>query len=480
MIENNDLIKDAVIDEGGKEALEAEVAVDFQIDLIVSDDNLLADIKVVPAKNGGKEADFDSIKAFLKESNIVFGIDEQTLLKIINKKIVNRYITVAKGLSPTRGIDGEIKHLYKIDKEHSPKENDDGTVDYKDLGLIININKDDVICEIQYNTMGESGKDVYGNAIPAIHGIMPAVPMGSNTVLSEDKTKLLAAVDGHLQFNGKNYNVETSLVLKEDIDANTGNINFIGDIVIKGNVMEGFKVEAGKSIKLLGFCESAQLIAGEQIEIKLGAINSSIRCGSILKLDYAENSRINCKEKLIANSLVSCDAYVEGDIICKSKTGAIMGGTYRATGNIVANTIGYKSYRRTNVFVGNTALLNIEYKGIVNKQKILSQKYQELILSISHIENIVKSGQSLNQRLEDYYENAKKMRIQLQLEQAELKQREDELNEQIKDSEQAGINVFKRLYPNVKLSIGRHTYLVNQEYGKCNAFADEDGIKIIF
>ena len=35
MIENNDLIKDAVIDEGGKEALEAEVAVDFQIDLIV-------------------------------------------------------------------------------------------------------------------------------------------------------------------------------------------------------------------------------------------------------------------------------------------------------------------------------------------------------------------------------------------------------------------------------------------------------------
>ena len=169
-----------------------------------------------------------------------------------------------------------------------------------------------------------------------------------------------------------------------------------------------------------------------------------------MKLDYAENSRINCKEKLIANSLVSCDAYVEGDIICKSKTGAIMGGTYRATGNIVANTIGYKSYRRTNVFVGNTALLNIEYKGIVNKQKVLSQKYQELILSISHIENIVKSGQSLNQRLEDYYENAKKMKIQLQLEQAELKQREDELNEQIKDSEQAGINVFKRLYPNVK------------------------------
>ena len=81
--------------------------------------------------------------------------------------------------------------------------------------------------------------NVYGQVIAPRPGRPPLVPQGSNTVLSADGTKLFAADSGNLVYKGGRFNVETTFQISSDIDVKTGNINFLGDVLIKGSVQEG-------------------------------------------------------------------------------------------------------------------------------------------------------------------------------------------------------------------------------------------------
>ncbi len=38
--------------------------------------------------------------------------------------------------------------------------------------------------------------------------------------------------------------------VKGDVDISTGNITFVGDVVVQGSVKEGMKVEAGNSVEI--------------------------------------------------------------------------------------------------------------------------------------------------------------------------------------------------------------------------------------
>lgn len=476
-VKKQDEIKAALV-ENVEEEKEVILPVDAEIEFYISEDRLEAQIKISPPQYGGKEIEVQDINNELVRHGIIFGIDHDLIKEIANKKLYRQYHVIAIGIPPQRGMDGIIATKFTFKKDLIPKEHDDGTVDFRDLGLVINIHKDDVICDIISNSEGEPGKDIYGKPLAAMPGVMPAIPMGANTNLNEDKTKLLASVDGHLVLRNSLYTVETTLVIKNDISINTGNIKFIGDITVVGSVFEGFKVEAGKSLKIQGLCEGAELIAKDSIDIKLGAINSKITCDGQLKLDYAESSKISCKNKLIAHSLVACEVYVEGDLECKNKAGAIMGGNYRVTGNVHAAIIGYRSYTRTSILVGNTAMITVEHKETISQLENLDDKFQQLTLSLDHLQKSIDKGERLSERLIEYYEKAKVMKIEMQLERAQLFNRANELFEQIKNSEQAKVYVSKKIYPNVRLCIGPHSYVVNEEFGKCVAYADEEGIRI--
>lgn len=452
--------------------------VDAEIEFYIADDKLEAKIKISPPEYGGKEIEVQDINNELTRQKIVFGINQELVQEIADKKLYRQYHVIANGTPPQKGMDGIIATKFTFKKVLAPKEHDDGTVDFRDLGLVINIHKDDVICDIISNSEGEPGKDIYGRILAAMPGNTPAIPMGANTYLNDDKTKLFASADGHLVLRNGLYTVETTLVIKDDISINTGNIKFIGDVTIIGSVFEGFMVEAGKSLKIQGLCQGAELIAKDSIDIKLGAINSKITCDGQLKLDYAENSKISCKNKLIAHSLVACEVYVEGDLECKNKAGAIMGGSYRVTGDVHGGTIGYKSYTRTNIFVGNTAMITVAHKEAITQLETLDDKFQQLTLSLDHLQKSIDKGDRLSERLVEYYEKAKIMKIEMQLERAQLFERANELFEQIKNSEQARVYISKKIYPNVRLCIGSHSYVVNEEFGKCVAYADEEGIHI--
>ena len=124
-----------------------------------------------------------------------------------------------------------MKKKYEAD-EH-------GRVDYFHLNLVQNVEKGQPICQIVPPVEGIPGRNVLDEEIPCKEGKMPVLPKGRNTEASEDGMQLLAVKAGRVEFSGRSFLVKSVLEIGGNVDFSTGNINFVGDVHIHGDVSSG-------------------------------------------------------------------------------------------------------------------------------------------------------------------------------------------------------------------------------------------------
>ena len=55
---------------------------------------------------------------------------------------------------------------------------------------------------------------------------------------------LLASSSGHVEFSGRAFQVKPLLDIPANVDFSTGDINFLGDVCIHGDICSGFTVRA--------------------------------------------------------------------------------------------------------------------------------------------------------------------------------------------------------------------------------------------
>src|SRR5690606_12118002 len=87
------------------------------------------------------------------------------------------------------------------------------------------------------------------------------------------KLKAYAVIDGQVSITENDkINVFPIFEVKGDVDFRVGNIDFVGMVLIRGNVLSGFKIKATGDIRIMGEVEAADLEAGENIEIMAGVV----------------------------------------------------------------------------------------------------------------------------------------------------------------------------------------------------------------
>ncbi|MEG1448818.1 MAG: FapA family protein, partial [Oscillospiraceae bacterium] len=241
----------------GEEEIPPPPPVDCIITITVSSDKQAAYIEITPPENGGEDVSAPKIIEALKENKITTGIKRDLIFKLILEKSYNEKKLIAEGVYPVDGIKGKITHLYDLSKKNQPKINNDGCVDFKDTGLITNILKDNVICEIVKPVDPIDGIDVYGEVV---HGAKPPqlnIPKGVGTYISEDGLSLCAQTKGNLKRENGLYNVDEVFVISGDVDISTGDIDFVGKVEVRGNILEGYSVKCVGDIVVFGMIEGA-------------------------------------------------------------------------------------------------------------------------------------------------------------------------------------------------------------------------------
>lgn len=437
------------------------------VELSADPNNTTAFISFTKPENGGVDITYEKILSALGEKHISFGIMENDLREAVEKKRYNENICAARWLPPEDGVDGKVTYLFKTNSVIAPTEDEHGIVDYKNLGIVNNITKGTTIATITLPTEGKPGKNILGMPVPQKKGVEARVNASKGTSLVNNNTELIAACDGNLRFANGAFMVDEELIIAEDVGASTGNIDFIGNVIIRGNVMEGFRVSSKKNITVNGSAVGAELCADGDVIVRTGCINSTISSKGNIRSGFFENSRITCENNVEGGSFVGGEVFAEGSISATGK-GIMVGGKYTALENIEAGTIGSENYTKTLVSLGNNAVLSEERDILVRSIAEMEDKSDQLGKILEMLTEQAKKAKLPPER-EQLKAEALRNKLKLQMEIKKSKLRIEQIDESLMVAQQLTVSVRKAIYPGVTLRINSCVKLVNEVNSHCRA-----------
>lgn len=355
---------------------------DAEVVVFITSGGLTAWFLIYPPVGNGREVDQEMLEQALVENDVDFGIDDALLDALPEDP--NRYFhmhLVAQGIAPIHGTDGLIVDLFSRSDRKAPTVSESGKINYMELNLIQNINAGDVICRIVPPGEGEPGTAVSGQEIPQKPGKPAVIPQGRNTKLSADGDTLLATLAGRVEFRGNSYQVQPVFEVKGNVDYSTGNINFLGDVDIKGDICSGFNVKAVGNITVGGVVESCRVEAGGDIKIQKGVKGDNhalIQASRTIQAKYLENCSACAREVLQSECIINSNIYSDGAVNVDSGRGVIIGGKIRAANTIAAKTIGSKAGSRTVIGLGGVPSAEFEHDCLMHEVNELTALFDLL------------------------------------------------------------------------------------------------------
>ncbi len=449
--------------------------VDCKYDVSVSAGNKEAFIFITPPSGTGKGVTVDGIEAALKANNVVFGLREDVIKMIADDRKYSQKLCVAVAQLPIDGVSGSITYKYDKKVEAAPTENERGFVDYKDLGFIRVVRTGDVIADITLPTEGEPGVDVRGGKIAQYPGKKAQFTLGPNTKITEDEQHVVAAADGRLIFKNNAFTVETTVIINGDVDASVGNISFIGDVIIKGNVCEGFKVSSNTNITVSGEVNGATLEAGGNITIKQGCVFAKITCHGNVSALFCERSSINCDGNISAQNYVICNIYCAGELTIKASNGSLIGGKYTILNSLEASNIGSKTYTPTDITLGDNAILADEKTQLEMKIAAAQKKIEDLTMIVNFLNEKKKELRKLPDDKEEMLATAVRQRVLLNVEIKTNQKRIDEINVYLSTKQQLWVRCKGYIYPGTRITINDNVFKADTEYAHSMVSIGADG-----
>jgi uncharacterized protein (DUF342 family) len=223
------------------------------------------------------------IKQELSKMHIVYGIIDKNIQNAIKSDSNN--ILVAKGENMENGENDKIEIKFAMDKDITMLEEDnEGKIDFKSIGSVEAVKKGEVLAELIKGKEGKDGINIMGEVKKHKPGKSIFIKAGEGCTVEENK--VIATIDGKPCMRSNSFYVNQVHEVTGDVEIKTGNIKFIGDIIIHGTVKEGMEVEAGSSINIMKDIERANIKAGGDVDVKGNIIASKIQSGGedVLKI----------------------------------------------------------------------------------------------------------------------------------------------------------------------------------------------------
>jgi hypothetical protein len=353
--------------------------------LVFSKDKIRAYYNILPTGFGNLPTYNEIVEILHAEKvvSIVTGEKFNKQIAAIDKD--NPHLTrilVAEGRDPVNGFDEYYESLLSFEKQ-AGRILSDGRMDYKEVGSIIQVQKNQEILHAIPGVKSEDGYDIFGEKVPAVREDKGGFKKGENLLQSGfDPSIYVSAIDGCISIDNGKVNVLPVAVINGDVGLDSGNISFNGTVHVTGSVLPGFKVQADSDIIVDKDVEDAQLTAGGDITVKLGVVGKEavklVAKGSITA-KFMQNVKAEAgKSVIVDDSIINCDIVCYDTISVKGKAGKIIGGKVAALYEIKAHTVGTQTETLTSLTVGRNFILESE----------ISKKRTEVIIVKERVEEI--------------------------------------------------------------------------------------------
>lgn len=421
----------------------------------------------------GKVPSVNEIIKLLNMNGVVHGIIKENIERAVYERIFDTPIEVAIWTPPEPGKDAKINFYVNINNKTPSRApfSSDEIIDLHKVVTIENVVKGQVLASKEPATQGKPGKTVRGRVIPTTDGKDVSLQnlAGKNVEISPDGLELIAKEQGQVVFKQGKINIEPVLEILTDVATETGDIDFVGNVVIRGSVRDTFKVKAGGNIDIWGTVEKADVIADGNIIVRTGIQGKGearIIAGGDVISKFIERANIRAGGNVIAlEYILHSNVVSKSRVFCLGKKASITGGEVKALYEISAKQLGAESWIQTDLEVGSDPELQEKHDELIRRREELSNRISDLKKELLTFQQMIQSLGRIPQEKEERYQlmtgMLKESQQELETIENELKSIKEQLDSAVVE---ARVSAYGVCYPNVRIKIRDALFTAKDTY----------------
>lgn len=458
-------------------------ASDASLSVELADSEMKAYLMAYPPAEGGADPSLEQIHSFLEMNGVVHGLEQEAIERFVDDPRYREAVLIASGTPPVHGADAVVRHSFELDPGQIQLKETNGRVDFKELNLVQNVVQGQVLSRKEPAKRGEPGTTVTGKLLPANDGKDTAMPIGKNVRLSDDGNSAIAEINGQVVMSAGKISVEPIHVINGDVNLRTGNVLFLGTVLVKGSVEDGFTVKAAGNIEVMGSVGKSNLDAEGDIIVHQGVAGRNsgvIKAGRNLWAKFIENARVEAGDLVVvSDGLMNCTVLADKKIICRGKRASIVGGQLKAVEEIDAKSLGSVAGSETVLEVGYDPKRKEKLASLEEQHEQFLEQFEDLKLNMGTIENLVKNGRKVSDERKAYYQDLKEKRIALQEEIRSVSDEMQELRDYLGNLKVTGrISASGTVFPGVRVSIKDAFLEVRNEFRAVTFVSDKGTVKV--
>ena len=263
----------------------------------------------------------------VEELGVTHGILGDVVREFEPARVLGSVCCIARGQPPRKGRDTEITLTFETEAHREPAAREDGGVDFRANLSEQFVETDTVLARRQPEREGRESKGVFGRDVPPprVQDRPLEQMVGPNTEVRGEE--LVAVETGRPVLARQRVSVLQVIEVPGDLDYSVGNIGFSGDMVVRGDVLPGFTIEAGGSVSVSGVTEGASIQAGQDLTLGgvVGGHDTVLKAGGDLVARFLHNANVEVDgEVRVQGEVVNCQ--IRAQRVVTDPKGRIVGG----------------------------------------------------------------------------------------------------------------------------------------------------------
>lgn len=422
--------------------------------------------------NRGKVPSVSEILKLLNIQGVVHGIVRENIEKAVYEGIFDVPVEVAIWTAPEPGKDAKINYYVKVDKSSSiSKISMAESFDFHKVMEIENVVKGQVLASKEPATKGKPGMTVKGRIIPVPDGKDVSLQSiaGKGVEISPDGLELIAKEQGQVVFKQGKINIEPILEILGDVTAETGDIDFVGNVIIRGSVRDTYKVKAGGNVDIWGTVEKAEIIADGNVIVRTGIQGKEagkVVAGGDVISKFIERANVRAGGNVIAlEYILHSNIVSKSRVFCFGRKASIAGGSVKALYEVAAKQLGAESWVETSIEVGSDPDLQEELDELVRRRELLTSRVTDMKKELLVFQQMIQNYGRVPQDKEERYNTLNNTLKEYSQELEEIERRIKEIREQLDQAiVEAKVSAYGICYPNVKIKIRDAIHHCKDEY----------------
>ena len=256
----------------------------------------------------------------LEDNGIVYGLVEpfEVGAFIDSSGFRTNPFRVARGGDPLPGKNARIEYFFETDHLKVGGIDLDGNIDFKDRGPIPWVKKGCLLAKKFPMTEAREGRNIFDQVVSVPGVTDTALKYGTGVTCASDGLEFYAEINGTptLDRSGK-IQVSHAFTAPNDINFETGHIDYDGDIVIKGTLKTGFR--AMGHVVRVDTVDGGEIRATGDVTVLNGMIGGNVYARGNVSIKFLQSSTIYCLGNLtVDKEILNSRIVTSGAVIIKN------------------------------------------------------------------------------------------------------------------------------------------------------------------